>query len=138
MDFSINQIDINSANLNTPLEKDIYVKVPQGHPSYNKYFWKLNKALYRLKQSANAWNKNIDQTRTKLNFKRLYCDPCIYKKENKNKKLSCLLAVYIDHIIISETDDEINIYAVCSINPFISIICVKIASLTYYEYILPA
>ncbi len=106
--FEIKQIDINSAYLNAPLEEEIYLKAPEGHPGYNKYFWKLNKALYGLKQSANVWNKQLNKTLLKLNFKRLYSDPCIYKKVNNKNEITCLLAVYVDDIIIAGTNTEIK------------------------------
>ncbi|OUM69813.1 hypothetical protein PIROE2DRAFT_37878, partial [Piromyces sp. E2] len=50
--FSIKQIDINSAYLIAELTEDIYMSAPEGHPSYNKCFWKLKKALYGLKQAG--------------------------------------------------------------------------------------
>jgi len=108
LNFEIKQIDVNSAYLNAPLEEEIYLKAPEGHPAYNKYFWKLKKALYGLKQSAHVWNKELNKTLLNLNFKRLYSDPCIYKKVNNKNKIICLLAVYVDDIIIAGTNLEIK------------------------------
>jgi len=106
--FNIKQIDVNSAYLNAPLKEEIYIEAPQGYSTYNKAFWKLNKALYGLKQSANAWNNKLNETLSKLNFKRIISDPCIYKKVNIKNDIICLLAVYVDDIIIAGTDNEIK------------------------------
>jgi len=44
------------------------------------YFWKLNKAIYGLKQSFRMWNNKINNVILKLNFIRSK------KKKKKNKK----------------------------------------------------
>lgn len=49
--FEINQIDINAVYLKAELNEDLYMKPPKGHKHYNKKFWILMNALYRLKQS---------------------------------------------------------------------------------------
>eukprot|EP00833_Pecoramyces_ruminatium_P018277 jgi/Orpsp1_1/1192309/evm.model.d7180000092167.1 len=59
MNFQIKQINVNSANLNAPLTEETYLKAPKGYAGYKKCFWRLNKAIYGLRQSANAWNKKI-------------------------------------------------------------------------------
>jgi len=41
-----------------PLKEKIYLEAPIGHKSYRKYFWKLNKVLYGLRQS-NASNEKL-------------------------------------------------------------------------------
>jgi len=108
MNFRIKQIDINSAYLNAPLQEDIYLEAPIGHPAYRKYFWKMNKAIYGLRQSANAWNNELNKILIKIKFSRLNSDPCIYKKTNNKNIITCLLAVYVDDIIISGTNEEID------------------------------
>jgi len=108
MNFKIKQIDINSAYLNAPLKEEIYLEAPIGHKSYQKHFWKLNKALYGLRQSANAWNEELNKILININFIRLHSDPCIYKRINNRNIITCLLAVYVDDIIIAGTDAEIE------------------------------
>ena len=38
LNFNIKQIDINSAYLNAELEEDIYLEIPEGHPTTANYF----------------------------------------------------------------------------------------------------
>jgi len=55
--FIIKQIDINSAHLKAKLNENIYMHIPEGHPLFGKrYFWKLEKTLYGLKQAGEEWN----------------------------------------------------------------------------------
>ena len=105
--FNIEQIDINSAYLNAKLDEDIYMKIPEGFPNTGNKFWKLNKAIYGLKQSGRAWNNKLNDILTKINFRRIESEPCIYKKEDTNKEVVCMLAIYVDDILIAGTDYEI-------------------------------
>jgi len=89
VNFKIKQIDINSAYLNVPLKEEIYLEAIIRHKSYQKYFWKLNKALYGLRQSANTWNEELNKKLIKINFIRLHSDPCIYKRINNRNIITC-------------------------------------------------
>ena len=106
--FKIIQIDINSAYLNAELNEDIYMEAPKGFSkNVNKIYWKLNKALYGLKQAGREWNNKLDQTLVMMKFKRLVSEPCLYIKENEEKKITCILAVYVDDILLAGNDKEI-------------------------------
>ena len=75
-------MNIDKAFLNAPMYKDIWVKVPDGTPltSEDTGVYKLRKALYGLKQAPKEWNYHVDKLLvTKLDFRRLEADPCIYK-----------------------------------------------------------
>jgi len=109
LNFNIKQIDINSAYLNAELEEDIYLEIPKGHPDHGKLFWKLKKALYGLKQAGKAWNDKINNELIKINFKRLKTEPCIYIKMSKEGHILCILAIYVDDILIAGKDNEIEI-----------------------------
>jgi len=109
MNFEIKQIDINSAYLNAPLNEQIFMKAPEGHQSYGKSFWKLNKALYGLKRAGKEWNNKLNEELIKIGFSRLKSEPCVYKKVNKKKEIICILSVYVDDILIAGTSNEINI-----------------------------
>jgi len=106
--YNIHQIDIKAAYLNAKLNEDIYMKLPEGEDNKNgKYkYCKLNKALYGLKQAGRAWNETLNNKLLKLNFQRLKSEPCLYIKNNYGK-IACLVAVYVDDILITGTDTEI-------------------------------
>ena len=44
----------------------------------------------------------------KLNFKRFLSDPCVYIKKDENNNIKCLLAVYVDDIIVASTSEEVS------------------------------
>jgi hypothetical protein len=69
---------------------------------YNKGFLKLNKALYDLKQAGRHCNETLTKTRLKLNFRRLNSEPCIFVKNNNEKEIVCILAVYVDDILLAK------------------------------------
>eukprot|EP00833_Pecoramyces_ruminatium_P012351 jgi/Orpsp1_1/1186383/evm.model.d7180000050149.1 len=99
-------MDIKAAYLNAKLDENIYMELPEG--LNQKGYCKLNKALYGLKQSGRMWNETLNKVLLKLGFKRFVSDPCVYIKKDKNNKIICLLAVYVDDIIIAGTDSEID------------------------------
>ncbi|MCI48363.1 reverse transcriptase, partial [Trifolium medium] len=57
------QMDVKSAFLNGPIDKEVYVAQPPGYEVKNQEekVYKLKKALYGLKQAQRAWNKRIDK-----------------------------------------------------------------------------
>ena len=98
--WDIFQLDIKAAYLNAPLDKDIYVSIPQGDSNFGGGYWKLNKALYGLKQSGRQWNLTIDKFLKKQNFKPLKAEQCIYIYK-ENKKTRCIVGLYVDDMIIT-------------------------------------
>ena len=106
--FNIEQIDINSAYLNATLDENIYMEPPEGHPDHNKNYWKLEKAIYGLKQSGKQWNEELNKYLINIGFSRLLSEPCIYVKKNKSKKVIGVLGIYVDDILIADDNSKIN------------------------------
>jgi len=76
------------------------MKPPKGHKHYNKKFWILMNALYRLKQSNSKWNDKLNGYLIKIGYNRLISESFLYVKFNKGKFLS-MLTIYVDDILIS-------------------------------------
>lgn len=108
--FEIVQIDINAAYLNATLTKDIYMETPKGHDSYNNSFWKLEKAIYCLKQAGREWKDKLNEELLKMKFVRLVREPCVYIKRIEDNEIKCILSVYVDDILIAgkKEDRETN------------------------------
>ena len=107
LDLKVHQMDVDTAFLNAPIYEDIWVKVPDGTPLANgdTGIYKLRKALYGLKQAPREWNYHVDKFLvTKLGFRRLEADPCIYKKtvlkevNGVVKEQNALIALYVDDL----------------------------------------
>ena len=105
--WNVYQLDIKAAYLNAPLDRDIYTTIPKGDSNFGRGYWKLNKALYGFKQSGRQWNKTITKFLTKLGFKQILSEKCIFKYSIKNKT-KCLIGLYVDDMIISGEDKIIT------------------------------
>ena len=82
--YVIDQLDVDTAYLNADLEEEVYLMPPKGMKIGNEYVLKLNRALYALKQAANAWNKTIHNAMLEIGFIACGADRCIYKKKDGN------------------------------------------------------
>nr|GEW84068.1 retrovirus-related Pol polyprotein from transposon TNT 1-94 [Tanacetum cinerariifolium] len=73
------QMDVKSAFLNGKLKEEVYVKQPTGFESseFPDYVYKLDKALYGIKQAPKAWPVD-EQKALKSRFKGL----CPFKTKN--------------------------------------------------------
>lgn len=104
----IEQIDVDTAFLNATLREEIYVEQPEGFKIVSKtgerLVWRLFRALYGLKQAPFEWYECFKSAMLKLGFKPLVSDPSAYFY--RDKKAFCLLAVYVDDIVISTNNKE--------------------------------
>jgi len=96
----IHQIDYKTAFLNATLTESIYMEQPTGYSTGSDYVWKLNKAIYGLKQSPMEWNHEIDSTLRTLGYNPTVSDPCVYIKLVPNYP-PIILALYVDDTIIA-------------------------------------
>jgi hypothetical protein len=104
-DKEIAQFDVNVAFLNATLSEIVYIKLPSGCGVHSGKVWKLNKALYGLRQSPHEWNSEIHSTLTLgLHYVSTSADPCIYTKCVNGKIITLFL--YVDDSYV--TFDKIN------------------------------
>jgi hypothetical protein len=70
-DLELDQMDVRTAFLNADLKEDIYLKQPAGFedPEHPDWVWKLEKAIYGLKQAGYKWNQTLDEHLRKEGFK---------------------------------------------------------------------
>lgn len=82
----------------------MYVKQPEGFEIKGKEdkVYKLNKALYCLRQAPRAWNEKLNKVLEQLSFKRCSKEPALYRKQEGNQIL--LVAVYVDDLLITGSD----------------------------------
>ena len=100
------QLDIKAAYLNAPLDKEVYVSIPIGDKNYGKGYWLLKKSLYGLKQSGRNWNITFSSFLISIGFYQSKTESCIFFKKDNNR-LTCLLGLYVDDIIITGLDYEL-------------------------------
>ena len=70
IDIKLYQMDLKSAILNGIINEEVYVEQPLGFESeeFLDHVFKLNKALYRLKQAPRAWYERLSSFYWKINL----------------------------------------------------------------------
>ena len=133
--MQIQSYDVSSAHLYSELDKEVYLKIPEGYEGhYNPGdVLPLLKGLYGLKQSGKLWYEELKSTLTSLNFVQSDFDPGIYCKRVGSK---CIyLAVYVDDILASSNSSELfadferdlkNSYKITCKGPLTEILNIKI------------
>ena len=86
-------MDIKMAFLNGELKYEVFMSPPPGCSNYgNKdIVWKLEKSLYGLKQSSQAWYTKAKTELDKLSFSRCDSDHAIFFYSSSNK--FCIIAL---------------------------------------------
>lgn len=104
LNLDITHLDVTTAFLNGILEENVYMRQPEGFATSEdrSKVLKLKKAIYGLKQSSRAWNKQVDCVLTSLNYKRSQLESCVYIK--RQNKLMTIVAVYVDDFFIFSND----------------------------------
>ena len=109
--MKIDQMDVKSAYLNAPIDKEIFVEQAKGFEKYDqngqKLVYKLNKSLYGLKQSGRNWNQTLNNHLMTLGFYPSQNDPCLYIKTS-DKGLVILLTFVDDMLLVSNNEIEKN------------------------------
>ena len=113
MKLKVHQMDVKSAYLNAPIDKEIFVEQPQGYAINGKnnetLVWKLKKSLYGLKQSGRNWNETLNLHLSKLEFKQSTNDPCIYSKRSVIDDSFVYLLTNVDDLLIfAKSESELN------------------------------
>ena len=80
-DWEIEDVDIESVYLNTPLKEEIYMRHPRGvlKPGQEGKVLRLLKGLYGLKQASRGWYiKMAGVFMNKMSFKRSAIDHSVF------------------------------------------------------------
>lgn len=68
------QLDVDTAFLNSDLKEKVFMEVPYGISNAKIMMCKLEKAIYGLKQAASAWNQTIHAVFMKIGFRSCEAD----------------------------------------------------------------
>ncbi|KAJ0621560.1 putative RNA-directed DNA polymerase [Helianthus annuus] len=83
------------------LSEEVYVSQPDGFVIKGKenHIYKLNKALYGLRQAPRAWNSKLDKVLKELGFVRCKHEQAVYFIQKSDSLL--IVGVYVDDIIVT-------------------------------------
>lgn len=97
--WDIDQMDVKTAFLNAPLDKEIYMRAPKGI-DWPSPVYKLHKSLYGLKQAPLKWGEMLADTLQSLNFERNKAEECIFYRKSKTGG-EVIVGVYVDDLLIT-------------------------------------
>lgn len=116
-DWEVEQMDVDTAFLNSPVEETIYLKQPKGFeqfsPSGAPLVCKLKRALYGLKQAARNWHGVMDGWLRDYGFVPTAADPCVYVMGAPDSTggqrvralgAALIIALYVDDLLIAGQD----------------------------------
>ena len=107
----ITQMDVETAFLNGAIKSEVFVKQPIGYADKTEKVYKLEKALYGLRESPRAWYECFDNYMENLKFIRSESDYCLYVKYENDEAIYLIL--FVDDLLICGKNkkkiDEIKI-----------------------------
>ena len=108
-DWELENMDVDTAFLNSNIQEEIYMRQPQGFEQYGangeELVCNLKKSIYGLKQASRNWNETIDQWMREYGLKATRADTCVYVKTSGQDIL--VILVWVDDLIIAGSDKRI-------------------------------
>jgi hypothetical protein len=99
----LQQFDVNTAFLHSPLEEQVFMRQPPGYATGPPgTVWRLHKALYGLKQSPRAWHSTLRARLLEAGFTVAESDPSMFVMHSDEGRLLAL--VYVDDGIVGGVD----------------------------------
>jgi hypothetical protein len=93
-------IDITGAFLYAEQKRDVYVMLPVQFTGEPQQFWKLNKTLYGLRESPQAFYDDISTFLLSNGYVRTTSDPCMFYKRDSSTEF-IMLVVHVDDFAIA-------------------------------------
>ncbi|OWZ24413.1 polyprotein [Phytophthora megakarya] len=103
LEYVTERLDADTAFLNSEFKDRVCMEVPYGIPNDKNMMYKLDKAIYGLKQAASAWHKTIHRVFLMIGG----ADECVYVKVKEGRHV--YICLYVDDMIIAaKTSEEIQ------------------------------
>ena len=105
--FKLYQMDVKSAFLNGVIEEEVYVRQPPGFESekYPHRVYKLQRALYGLKQTPRAWYGRLRGFLLSKGFVMGTVDKTLFLLKHGNDLL--IVQIYVDDIIFGGSSHDL-------------------------------
>ncbi|CAI7757840.1 unnamed protein product, partial [Closterium sp. NIES-54] len=96
--WKVEQMNVKTAFLYGVVDEEIYMKQPEGYDDGSGRVFRLNKAIYGLKQAPMCWYARLVEVLEALGFKVSGCDESLFMTEGEEEKV--FLLVYVDDILL--------------------------------------
>jgi hypothetical protein len=114
-DWTIRQCDFYTAFLNSDMDAELYMELPEGIDLVHKRSdippnpaLLILRGLYGAKQASRLWSQMLNKSLVKRGFKACTNDACFYIKRTKNGGRLIVLAYVDDICITGDSDAEIE------------------------------
>ncbi|KAG7564133.1 Zinc finger CCHC-type [Arabidopsis suecica] len=107
--WEVHHLDVKTAFLHGELKETVFVSQPEGFITEGNKdkVYKLNKALYGLRQAPRAWNNKLNKILQELSFIKCSKEPSLYRKQENEHLL--VVAVYVDDLLVTGSSlDQIS------------------------------
>nr|GEW52310.1 retrovirus-related Pol polyprotein from transposon TNT 1-94 [Tanacetum cinerariifolium] len=107
IDFKLYQMDVKSAFLNGFINEKVYVAQPSGFIEFQKpnYVYKVEKALYDLKQAPKAWYNRLKAFLIKHEYSMGMVNNTLFT--NKSKSHLIIVQIFVNDIIFGSTSQNL-------------------------------
>ncbi|KAF5459453.1 hypothetical protein F2P56_023397 [Juglans regia] len=97
----VHQHDVQNAFLHGPLHEMVFMAQPPGfsHPQYPSFVYKLNKAIYGLRQSPRVWYARLTSRLVDLGFTISGADSSLFIYQSAH--ITTFVLVYVDDLLIT-------------------------------------
>ncbi|WVZ04379.1 hypothetical protein V8G54_025185 [Vigna mungo] len=101
-EWNLFALDVKSAFLHGFLEEEVYIKQPPGFIKKGRenQVYKLDNALYGLRQAPRAWNKRLNAFFDSKGFDRCSVKHSLYVKTNKDNNV-LIVCLYVDDLLLT-------------------------------------
>jgi hypothetical protein len=106
--MSCRQYDVSTAFLHASLKEEVYVKQPPGHviPGKENWVYRLNKAMYGLKNAPKAYSDHFMSILSELGFEQSTRDECLWILKKGGARVYYLF--HVDDILCVSNDDFVR------------------------------
>ncbi|KAL0325017.1 UNVERIFIED_CONTAM: Retrovirus-related Pol polyprotein from transposon TNT 1-94 [Sesamum radiatum] len=103
----IHQMDVKTTFLNEDLDKEVYMKQPEGFimPGNEHKVCKLVKSLYGVKQAPKQWHQIFDEVVLSSGYRLNQSNKCVYIKFD-NSGNGVIICLYVDDMLIFGTNQQ--------------------------------
>ena len=103
--MDLQQMDVKTAFLYGIIDRELYVRMPEGFHEYIKvpkhYLLKLKRSIYGLKQASRIWYELLAEVLTGADLLRSYVDNCLFFKRNTTGQMTLLVLIHVDDLMIA-------------------------------------